>query len=276
VLPAWSPELPGHHAVLAMHAFALEESGAYEAAEQAAHAALAQEPLDARAHHVLAHVFEMTGRAAAGIRWLKEHVGTWGTDTVVATHCWWHLALFHLAQDEVDRALALYDRRVRANRSGQIADLIDAAALLWRIRLHGGDTGARWSELAAAWTPHIGDGFCSFSDLHAMLAFVGARDWDRAHLLERTLATFQARATRHGATTRQLGLPACRALFAFGRGHDTLAIPLLASLPERAHRLGGSHAQRDVLHLTLRHAIKRMRRPARGSRLAHTLIEART
>jgi hypothetical protein len=274
VLPAWSRDVPGHHAVLAMHAFALEEGGAYESAEQAAHAALARQPLDARAHHVLAHVFEMTGRAAAGMHWLKAHVGIWGTDTVVATHCWWHLALFHLAQHQVDRALALYDRRIRATRSSQIADLIDAAALLWRIRLHGGDTGARWTELAAAWSPHIDDAFCSFSDVHAMLAFVGAHDWDRAHRLEHLLATFQARATRHGETTRQLGLPACRALFAFGRGNDALAIPLLAGLPERAHRLGGSLAQRDVLHLTLRHAIERMRRPARRSLFALAPIAA--
>ncbi len=34
VLPAWSSDLPGYHAVLAMHAFGLEESGDYERAER--------------------------------------------------------------------------------------------------------------------------------------------------------------------------------------------------------------------------------------------------
>ena len=62
VLPAWSSGLPGYHSVLAMHAFALEECGEFERAEQAARAALALNPLDARAHHVMAHVFEMTDR----------------------------------------------------------------------------------------------------------------------------------------------------------------------------------------------------------------------
>ena len=71
-----------------------------------------------------------------------------------------------------------------------------------------------------------------------------------------------ARLTRYGETTRQVGLPACRALIAFGRGNDTLAINLLASLPALAHRLGGSHAQRDVLNLTLLKALGRTRRPA--------------
>ena len=188
VLPAWSSDLPGYHAVLAMHAFSLEECGEYERAEQAARAALALNAFDARAHHVMAHVFEMTERPDAGVRWMNEHIAYWGANTVVATHCWWHLALFHLAQGQVDQALALYDRRIRAGHSSGIADLIDAAALLWRVELRGGNTGTRWGELAAAWAPHIDDGFCSFNDLHAMLAFVGARDWDRAQRLELALA----------------------------------------------------------------------------------------
>jgi hypothetical protein len=214
---------------------------------------------------VMAHVVEMTGRADAGVRWMNEHAAYWGAGTVVATHCWWHLALFHLAQDQVDRALALYDRRMRAGRSTAISDLIDAASLLWRVPLRGSDTGTRWAELATVWAPHIDDGFCSFTDMHAMLAFVGARDWDRAQRLELALARSVSLPTRYGETTRQVGLPACRALIAFGRGNDTLAINLLASLPALAHRLGGSHAQRDVLNLTLLKAIGRTRRP--GHRL---------
>jgi tetratricopeptide (TPR) repeat protein len=268
VLPAWSSDLPGYHAVLAMHAFGLNECGKYEHAEQAAYAALDLNTCDARAHHVMAHVFEMTERADAGVRWMNKHIASWSTDTVVTTHCWWHLALFHLAQGNIERGLALYDRRVRASQSGAIADLIDASALLWRIQLHGGDTGTRWFELADAWEPHIDDGFCSFNDLHAMLAFVGARDWERAQRLVLALARYQSQPTRHGVTTKQIGLPSCRALLAFGRGDDTLAITLLASLPALAHRLGGSHAQRDVLHLTLLHLIERNRRPAKRRSMA--------
>lgn len=94
-----------------------------------------------------------------------------------------------------------------------------------------------------------------------MLAFVGARDWDSAQRLERGLATNQELATRHGETTRQLGLSACRALMAFSRSNDSFAITLLASLPVLAHRFGGSHAQRDVLTLTLLRAVERIRRP---------------
>ena len=274
VLPAWSSDVPGYHAVLAMHAFSLEECGEYERAEQAARAALALNAFDARAHHVMAHVFEMTERPDEGVRWMNEHITFWSVDTVVATHCSWHLALFHLALGQLDQALALYDRRIRARRSSVVADMIDATALLWRIHLRGGNTGTRFAELAAAWAPTIDDGFCSFNDLHAMLAFVGAGDWDRAERLEHAVAQAVSLPTRYGETTRLLGLPACRALIAFGRRNDTLAITLLASLPAQAHRLGGSHAQRDVLQLTLLHAIERIRWPARRWRSAALPIAA--
>jgi len=274
VLPAWSSELPGYHAVLAMHGFSLEECGEYKRAEDAARAALALNPLDARAHHVMAHVFEMSERPAAGVRWMDQHLAAWGVDSVIVTHGWWHLALFHLAQGQLDQAVALYDKRIRAGHSIEISDMIDASALLWRIQLLGGNTGTRWTELAAAWAPTIDDGFCSFNDLHAMLAFVGARDWDSARRLELAVAEAASRPTRYGETTRLLGLPACRALIAFGRRNDTLAIALLASLPAVAHRLGGSHAQRDVLHLTLMHAIERMRRATRRFGTAQLRIAA--
>jgi tetratricopeptide (TPR) repeat protein len=271
VLPAWPSDLPGYHAVLAMHAFSLEECGEYDRAEETARAALALNPFDARAHHVMAHVFEMTERADAGVRWMQRHLDRWSVDTVVATHCWWHLALFYLAEGKLDEALALYDRHLRDGGRSGIADLIDASALLWRFHLRGFDTGARSAELADAWAPHIDDGFCSFSDLHAMLAFVGAKDWDRAQRLEAVLTTRYTLPTRHGETTRQLGLPATRALVAFGRGNNTVAIKLLAALPAFAHRLGGSHAQRDVLHLTLLQAIERIRWPGRRTRSASSI-----
>ena len=257
VLPAWSQDRAGYSAVLAMHAFGLEESGDFQKAEQTALAALALDGANSRAHHVMAHVFEMTDRPDDGVRWLIGHRDAWQTDTVVATHCWWHLALFHLSLGDPSRALALYDRRMRVSDSAAISDLIDASALLWRIQLQGGEAGRRWDALANAWAPHIDDGFCSFNDVHAMLAFVGGRRWRLAQRLENALSEFELSPTRHGVTTRQVGLPACRALLAFGEGDNELAADLLEQLPPRAYRLGGSHAQRDVLYLTLQAALRR-------------------
>lgn len=266
VLRRFPAELPGRGSLLAMQAFALAENGDPARAEAAAHEALGIDPLDARAHHAMAHVFDSDGRPGEGIDWMREHQGAWAHGTTFLTHGWWHTALFHLAMDDGDGALAIYDRHVRGTHSSMLGGLIDATSLLWRIGLRGHDVGARAARLANAWEPHIDDRLCSFGDLHAMLAFALAGDGARAQRLENVLRHSATRPTRHGATTRELGLPGVRALHAFMRGDRMRAIPLLASLQPQAHRLGGSHAQRNVLHLTLIAAIEGVRLPGLGGR----------
>ena len=181
----------------------------YGRATQTALAALHHNPLDARAHHEMAHVHETNARVAAGLQWMQERAAGWALDTTAATHCHWHLALYHLALGRPDRALAAHDQHIRGNGSCEVSDLIDASALLWRVELAGTDAGPRWAGLSAAWAAHIDDAYCSFNDIHAMLAFVGARDWPHAQRLEDRLLRSAAQPTRHGQTTRLLGLDAC-------------------------------------------------------------------
>jgi hypothetical protein len=111
--------------------------------------------------------------------------------------------------------------------------------------------GSRWSELIDAWQTSIDGGWYAFNDVHAMMAFVAA---GRERDADRLLAAMAKRAENgvtNAAMTREVGLPVARALRAFGRGDHATATTLLESVRLTAHRFGGSHAQRDVLHLTL-------------------------
>jgi tetratricopeptide (TPR) repeat protein len=254
VLPAWSRADAGFHGVLAMLAFGLEECGEYARAEDAALAALELDAGDIRAHHARCHVLEMQGRAAEGVRWMGERAPHWSGSGASSTHVWWHLALYHLELGNAAQALEIYDRRIGAAAPPALAELIDASALLWRLHLRGATLGDRWSVLAARWAPRAEDAYCAFNDLHAMLAFVGAQRRD----LQRRLLRAQRRRLAHGGTNegmlRDVGLPACAALDAFGRGRYDRAAQLLSALPAVSHRLGGSHAQRGLLGLTHRAA----------------------
>lgn len=261
VMPNWSKEVPGFHAVLAMQAFSLVEATHYEEARDRGLHALSLMPRDARALHALVHVYEMNGDPFGGDRLMLERQISWA-DSVAAMHCWWHWALFHLADGAVTDALDIYDKCLRQRRSMELADLIDSSALLWRLALLGVDTGSRWNELANAWVPHIDDGYCTFNDMHAMAAFVGAEDWTFAARLETGLLRGRMRGTRYGETTRLVGLPVCRAILAFGKGHYARATELLSTVPTTARRMGGSYAQRDLLYLTLMEVVRRLRRPA--------------
>jgi len=248
-LPAWSPQVPGYHATLAMHAFGLVESGEYERAEETARRALALEPRNNRAHHAVVHVHEMLGRASEGARWMEARAPYWAYGSPMATHQWWHFALFQLGSGNARRALEIFDRHIGAEPDA-MSDLIDASALLWRLQLQGAELAGRWHELAERWAPHSEDAYCAFNDLHAMMAFAGAGRWDLARAL---LAAQARRIVRRGSNrdmTRLVGLPACRALMAYGRGDYRAAEAGLSRLPPRAHRIGGSEAQRNVIELT--------------------------
>lgn len=257
VLPEWSPEIPGFHAVLGLYAFGLEECGQYGKAEMAGREAVEREPRDAWAHHAVAHVMEMQGRREEGIAWMTSREAHWAPGNFMAVHNWWHLALFHLDNDDLERVLALYDGPIREGRSKVVLDMVDASALLWRLHLRGADLGGRWQEIAAAWAPLGEDGFYAFNDAHAMMAFVGAEKWDLAGTVLKTLAERLEGAGSNAAMTRDVGLPLCHALYAFGRGDYESAVDLLRPLRNIAVRFGGSHAQRDLLDLTLVEAAKR-------------------
>jgi tetratricopeptide (TPR) repeat protein len=251
VLPRWTPGMAGRDAVLAMYAFALEERGRYAAAEAAARQALDIAPRNLRAQHALLHVHEMRGEPERGLRAILPRAPSWGRASATGTHLWWHLALFHLALARTDEALGLYDARIAPHLALGVSVLIDASALLWRLRLRGVDLGARVSELAAHWAPHAADAHSVFSDIHAMMAFVAdGREADAAILIA-TLRTRAAAPQPGAATARLVGLPVCRAIAAFGRRQWREVTAQLRALPALAGRLGGSRAQQSVLVLTL-------------------------
>ena len=260
-LPAWSESEPQYHALLSLYAYALEECGDYAAAEDLARRALEREPFDVRAHHVITHVLEMQGRAEEGIRWMGARAPWWTGAGPASTHLWWHLALHQLELGRVRLAFEVYDRRLQG---GALSELIDASALLWRLHLAGHDTASRFALLATRWAPYAEDAHCAFNDLHAAMAFAGARRWD---LASRLLAAQVRRVERPGGAnrdmTRLVGLPASRALVAFAREDYAGAEAALRALPPVAHRIGGSHAQRDILQLT--RAAAAQRRPRRAA-----------
>jgi len=250
-LPAWSPGIPGHHALLGMHAFGLEEMGDYVAAEAAGRRAVELERQDAWAQHAVAHVLEMQGRQRDGMEWMRADSDAWSHDNFFAVHNWWHLALYHLDLGEIDEVLRLYDGPIYGTKSQVMMDMVDAAAMLWRLHLRGIDVGDRWQAVADAFAPHASSGTYAFNDMHAMMAFTGA---ERRDLAEQILATQRIAMTGsadNAGFTRDVGHSLAQAIRAFGAGRYDDAVRLIRPVRNIAARFGGSHAQRDILDLTL-------------------------
>ncbi len=265
-LEAFAGESPGRGFVLGMWAFGLEENRRFAAAEEAGRAAVAAEPRDVWAIHAVGHVLEETGRSEDGIRWYGERERDWTENSYFVVHNAWHLALYHLDHEDTEAVLALYDRFLAPGRRSILLNLCDGAALLWRLRLAGVPADERWDDLAEVFTAKYRPGCHVFDDVHAMLTFVGAGRGEQAERLMAELARIAEGSDDRAAQVRRAGLPVCRALAAFGREDWRSAVDLLAGLGEDALLMTGSHAQRDVLELTLIEAAIRAgdRSTARG------------
>ncbi len=272
VLPHWSAAVPGYSYVLGMHAFGLEEMNQYAEAEAVGRAALAIEAKDGWAVHAVTHVMEMQGRTGDGIAWLTSREADWSPDNAFAFHNWWHLALFYMDGACFDEALALYDARIHPEPAQFALTMVDATALLWRLSLEGVDTGNRFATLAGEWEARLDRdrAFYAFNDVHAMLAFVAAGRQDAIARLAANLNVAAASTGTNAAMSRDVGLPLAQGIEAFGRGRYAEAIELIEPVRDIAQRFGGSHAQRDVITLTL---IEAAIRGGQSARAAHFIAE---
>jgi tetratricopeptide (TPR) repeat protein len=271
VLPAWSGSDPLRGVILGMHAFGLEECGAYDDAEGLGRRAIELNPADIWAVHAVIHVLEMRGRTSAGIAFIKDTAPAWSEHNFFAFHNWWHLALFHLDQGNCDAALAVYDTRVRPSPSRVAGEMVDASAMLWRLRLRGVDVGDRWTELARSWEALGDDGYYAFNDVHALMAFLATGNQRNARRILDGVDAASRRKETNAVMSREVGLPVARALSAFEDQDFEITVDELQRVRPFAHRYGGSHAQRDLLQLTATEAALRAGRQS----LARALIAER-
>lgn len=254
VVPHWAEDLPGYGSVLACRCFAHEETGSYTIAEHAGRDAVALDPGDLWAAHGVAHVLEMQGRRSEGLDWIAALEPHWDGGNNLMHHLWWHQAMFLAEHRDFDSVLRLYDTRFRdpASKVTQAQpdlyiDVQNAASMLFRLQLRGIAVGARWEELAEKAEKRIGDTLSAFTQPHWMMALAAT---GRREAAARLLAGLEEAARgngTHARILREAALPATRAvaLHAEGRHEEVCAIlrPALGEL----HRLGGSHAQQDVL-----------------------------
>ncbi|MBA4177345.1 MAG: tetratricopeptide repeat-containing protein [Leptothrix sp. (in: Bacteria)] len=256
VLPEWDEADPLHPHVLALHAFGLEECNLYPQAEEAGRRALAADARAPWAVHAVAHVMEMQGRYEEGAAWLRQHRDIWAEGNGLATHLWWHKGLFRLEALDVQGVLRLVDAHLGGAALQMTLQRVDAVALLWRLHLMGEEVSGQAAALLAGWPlADTAAGHYAFNDIHAVLAMVAAGEVARAEAwvarcAERALGAEDARRSNH-LMAREVGLPLMRGVLAYARGDADGAVDLIYPVRGSAQRLGGSHAQRDLIDQTL-------------------------
>jgi tetratricopeptide (TPR) repeat protein len=252
--PHWSASVPGYGALLACRCFANEECGNYTVAEEAGREAVDLDPGDLWATHGVAHIMEMQGRRGEGIAWLKAQEQHWEGGSNLLHHLWWHRAMFHIERGEHAEVLALYDRGFRNHASpltqampDLYIDVQNAASMLFRLQRQGVDVGDRWVELADKAEARIGDCLSTFTLPHWMMALAAT---GRGQAAARMLDAMRDAATRRDTIApilRDAAIPVCEAVLAHAQGDHARAVAVMRPALGVMHRMGGSHAQQDVL-----------------------------
>jgi len=240
-LAHWDEATPGYSHLLALHAFGLEETGDYAAAERAGRSATELDPGDPWAVHSVAHVMEMQDRAGEGARWIETLAPHWDAKNFFRFHLWWHLALMHWSDGRAEKALALYDSHIWAEGSSENLSLCNDISMLARLELAGVDVGPRWDAAAKVvrgeLNPAGGGSVMAFVDAHYSMALGEMPSLEK-----------------HGTTSRvhaAVGRAACEAAVAWRRKDHARVVAQLAPVRGELWRIGGSHAQRDLFTLML-------------------------
>jgi len=162
------------------------------------------------------------------------------------THNWWHAALFEIALDEPDAALAMFDSRVWGVRRDSVQDQLNAVSLLARLELVGVDVGGRWMDVAPHLARRVDDRANPFADLH--FAYGLARAGDDAAL---------ARLIDGLGRGDPAVAKAAEGMIAHARRRYGRAASALKAVADVAIGFGGSHTQRRLIDLVAADAAAR-------------------
>ena len=202
---------------------------------------------NANAVHALAHAMFEDGSTRDAEELIAGWLPTYDRSGLLHGHVAWHQALLALENGEAGRAAAIYETIIqpKLNPAPPINVMTDSVSLLWRMQASGHPVATEaWRDLgqhAGRWFPKAGN---SFVDIHMALLAAMAEDFGA---LEARLADLE---TRHEQGRLPAGpvVPAiCRAARAYAEQDFGQCAEVLAPVASDVVRIGGSHAQREMI-----------------------------
>ncbi len=230
---------------------------------------------NAHAVHALAHAMfeDGSGEQADALisGWLPgyDHAG------ILHGHLSWHQALVALEAGDVDRALALYAAGVRPSVTASLPINVvsDCASFLWRVDAYGHaaprDLWAELTDYSASIFPNPG---FAFVDVH--MALIAAANGDQTRLSAR-VEGLNTKIANQAFPAGPVVPITCQALYAFAQGQYSVCATLLEPVAHEVARMGGSHAQREVIEDTLLMALLHAGEAAKGRALLDQRLHRR-
>ncbi|CAJ0608324.1 unnamed protein product [Cylicocyclus nassatus] len=248
VLPKHKGTEPCYSYLHGMLAFGLEECEQYDEAEKEALKGLEANRYDCWSTHARAHVFEMQGRFTEGIEFLESTVEDWKQGWMLASHNYWHNALYYIERDaDYEVPLTIFDNEIcpRAVKSGAMLDLVDAVSILWRLELEGANVGDRWRDLPSL-KEYTDSHVLFFNDIHMSIALQRGGFNDEEAKMRESLTEFANSASddyTQAKICRDVGLSIYDGLSHYIKGDYGSCAKNMVPIRDRIHTIGGSNAQ---------------------------------
>jgi hypothetical protein len=206
---------------------------------------------NAHAVHGLAHAMFEDGSSADAEQLIAGWLPLYDRSGVLHGHVRWHQALLALDRGDAEQAATLYAGHIRpqVNPAPPINVMTDGVSLLWRLEVCGRPVATDvWLDLAGhaeGWFPKSGN---SFVDVHMALLAAMAGNW---RALEARIAELDARRAQGRLPAGAVVADLCRAARRFAEANYRQCVQILEPAAAEVVRIGGSHAQRELIEDTL-------------------------
>ncbi len=280
VLPSWKPSAPHYNHLFGMYAFGLAQDNQLDKAETNALKAIEMYRSDAWATHTMCHVNEYRSSFDTGIKFLINTEADWNHCNMLASHHYWHMALFYLERNEIDKVIEILDTKLMTSLSS-LLDVINSSSLLMRLKFNGFENTEfmreHWSSIKANCMNRIDTHGYMYSDSHVAFSFANCgtdeeksifmSSFDKCMLtpfdkpnnyetinvdgIVAELNLIKKENTNFIKELNQELKGLFEAIFAYGQDEFDKCVELLYPIRLRVKAIGGSNAQRDVFGLML-------------------------
>jgi hypothetical protein len=256
VLPLWKPTTPLYGYLYGLWSFGLVQTNFFDKAEFAAKKSLELNKFDAWSTHTICHLNEYRNTYNEGIQFLTETKQNWTKCNLLSGHNYWHLCLYYIEKGEIDAALQIYDDKIldRVKKSDAYLDIVDACSLLYRLKLiDSSNYVERWAELKTLLLKHVGDNGFLFNDMHIFMCISACNDTDAKLNFFKELNRYLNEDNENylKSVKINLGVNIFQAINYFDQNEFAKCLEILYPIRYNLIQIGGSNAQRDLLHQML-------------------------
>ena len=235
---------------LTNHGWAMTENGQVAPGRAMTERAFAMRRDNAYAVHALLHAMFEDGSVADADALIAQWIGSYDRTGILYGHICWHQALGALDRGDAARVLSIYADVLQPSVSAAppLNVMSDCASLLWRLSADGHTVPADlWADAEAYARRYFPRSSLPFVEVH--MALLAAATGDQA-ALEQRLGLIEQRLADGQFVAGPVVPRIVRALNGFACGDHRACVSALEPVLADIVRIGGSHAQREIIEDT--------------------------